>query len=362
VNAMLTDDDLARLLGDAAATFEVPDQGPVLDKLVVRKRSVALPGKGWQLTAAAASVVVLGALLVPSLGGGTSSSSSTAVKSAPSNADNGLGANSPQTEKQGTFTITSGGSAAGLAPGSPRLPATAPGTVKAPAAAVADSAKVVKTGTITLLADKDKVSDLVVSVRGLVAGAGGYVSDSTSQELTADPSATLTMRIPVAAFDTVIGKVRGLGAKVVSVDSKGKDVTASYADTEAQIASLKAARNRFLVILSGAKSIGDTLSVQQRVDDVQGQIDRLEGQRRLLADQSSLATLTVTVGVKAPAAVQAKERGGLSRSWDRAKHGFTSGAEGIVARSGRALLVLLVLGLALVVGRVGWRLARRRLL
>jgi type IV secretory pathway VirB2 component (pilin) len=149
---------------------------------------------------------------------------------------------------------------------------------------------------------------------------------------------------------------------VVSVDSKGKDVTASYADTEAQIASLKAARNRFLTILSGAQTIGDTLSVQQRVDDVQGQIDRLEGQRRLLADQSSLATLTVTVGVKAPKAAQAKEQGGLSRSWDRAKHGFSSGVEGIVARSGRALLVLIVLGLALLVGRLGWRLARRRLL
>ncbi|MCU1594416.1 MAG: putative lipoprotein, partial [Frankiales bacterium] len=109
-------------------------------------------------------------------------------------------------------------------------------------------------------------------------------------------------------------------------------------------------------------TIGETLTVQQRVDDVQSQIDRLEGQRRLLANQSDQATLTMTISEKPPAVVKAQTTSGLSSSWDKAKHGFSSGIEGLISRSGRALVVLLVLGIALVVGRFGWRLARRRML
>ena len=74
-----------------------------------------------------------------------------------------------------------------------------------------------------------------------------------------------------------------LPVKVLSASSEGKDVTAEYADTQAQIQSLKAARARYLAILAKADTISETLSVQQRVDEVQGQIDRLEGQRRVLA-------------------------------------------------------------------------------
>jgi hypothetical protein len=158
-----------------------------------------------------------------------------------------------------------------------------------------------------------------------------------------------------------VAAVRQVGGKVANAESSGRDVTAQYADTEAQIASLKAARSRFLTILSGARTIGETLSVQQRVDGVQAQIDRLEGQRRVLANQSSLATFTVTVSEKADVIKKTSAPGGLSKAWDDAKHGFSSGVEALIAHSGRALLVLIVAVLAFFVARLGWRLTRRRL-
>jgi hypothetical protein len=138
-------------------------------------------------------------------------------------------------------------------------------------------------------------------------------------------------------------------------------VTATYADTQAQIQSLKAARSRYLTILSGARTIAETLTVQQRVDEVQSQIDQLEGQRRLLADQSDLGTLEITVGERADEALTTHVRSGWSKAWHDATHGFSSGLQGMLAGSGRALLVLLVAAAVLLIARFGWRSVRRRL-
>ncbi len=49
------------------------------------------------------------------------------------------------------------------------------------------------------------------------------------------------------------------------------------------------------------------------------------------------------------------------KAFREAWEGFTSGVEALVAASGRALLVLMCLLVVLVVGRLGWRASRRRL-
>jgi hypothetical protein len=332
---MLTDDDLTRLLEEAAGSFAVPEP------------DLALPGgspkpvwlrRGPQLGASAAAVVV-GLLLLSSLGapGGVSSDKSS-LAGLPSS------------------------SAGRIADGAVKAPRAAGTGSSAGTAGDQDSARVVKTGEMSLVVDGGKVSATVKRLEVIVAGVRGYVADSTSEESGKHPSASLTVRVPVATFEHVTDQVRALNVRVVSAAATGKDVTTSYADTTAHIQSLTAARNRYLDILSRARTIGETLTVQQRVDDVQQQIDQLEGQRRVLANQSDYGTLTFSVAETADAqAFLTKEPSGWTKAWHDATHGFTSGVQRIVAGSGRTLLVLLVVAALLLLGRTGWRLARRRL-
>ena len=87
---------------------------------------------------------------------------------------------------------------------------------------------------------------------------------------------------------------------------------------------------------------------KQRVDTVSGQIDRIEGSRRLLASQSDLSTLTVTVSESDDPVVRVSERrGGLSAALHDAKDGFVSGIEAIVRHSGRAMVWLLCIDVLL---------------
>lgn len=378
--SMLSEDDLTRLLGEAAQAYQVPAQGPgsVLEGHEDVPSAKAWPRRrGVQLTAAAA-VVALAAVLAQGSGGGPSlKQDSTAAGAQRSSGD----ANGPAggfASGGGTGGGTGGGAGGGTGGGvgaAPMplgaMPPAVSGSEAASTAATlqfgtselssAAEARVVKTGGLSLVVDDGKVTVTVTKVTAVARSARGYISDSTSQEFGDSPSASVTMRVPVDSFEAVIGQIRALKAEVVSQETSGQDVTATYADTEAQITSLKAARVRFLTILAGARTIGETLTVQQRVDDVQGRIDRLEGQRRVLENQSELATLTVTVGEKADAILETSEQSGFAKAWADAKDGFTSGVEALIARSGRTLLVLIVATVGFFVARLGWRLARRRL-
>ena len=55
------------------------------------------------------------------------------------------------------------------------------------------------------------------------------------------------------------------------------------------------------------------------------------------------------------------ERSGMSQAFHDAWDGFVTGVEAIIRHSGRALLLLICFGIVLLVGRGGWRVARRRL-
>jgi hypothetical protein len=383
----LTDADLLHLLGEAAGSFEVPEDGAELvleeieDEAAVlplhRRRSVRLP--------AAAAAVVVAVLAGTALFGGNEVDrvgQLAGAQRAPVSADGTVeapaqaGGEAVAGSASGAGATTDGGAVADLvestassrslaqAPAAPApVPVGATGMAPAPAAApVPDGARVVKTGAIALIVEDDEVTPTLTEVQGLATAVGGVVASAKTQESGPTPSGSVTLRIPVARFEEVVAQVRDMGAEVRSATTSGQDVTAQYADLEARLRTLTAARERFLEILSRARTIGDVLAVQQRVDEVTGTIDRLEGQRRVLAAQSDSATLEVTVTEADDPVVQAdKPDDGLSKAFSDAWTGFTTGVEGLIRLSGRGILLVLCLALAYVVLRTGWRASRRRM-
>jgi hypothetical protein len=158
----------------------------------------------------------------------------------------------------------------------------------------------------------------------------------------------------------VVG-ARKLG-KVTSATTGGQDVTAEYTDTDARLKSLSAERDQLALVLSSATNVPDILSVRDRMTSVQTEIEQLQGRKNVLDNQTSLATLTVSVHEKGDVVspVPTPEKSGFSKAWDQAVDGFNSTVQSIIAGSGRTL-VLLIIGLVLfLVGRLGLKAARRR--
>jgi hypothetical protein len=349
---MLTDDDLRELIDAGAA--QAPPPASLPDELFhvdpPRVRSIVQDRQIAKHVASVAAVVVVLGLLVAGLGALTTSTSDSksSTTASPARLDPSLS------------SASSGGGAAGTAAGAAPTPqgaaAQGAGAVPPPT----DSTRIVKNGSLELRIGKDAVTESVNRLTALAAGFGGYVSDTrttASAESGAQASATISVRVPVGAFEQLIAEASKLG-EVRSTTTSGQDVTAQYTDIEAQLTALGATRDQLLTVLGEAQNVPDILSVQDRITQVQIQIDQLEGQRRMLDSQTSYGTLSVTLlepGATAAVPVRGDDSD-LGDAWRKARDTFVDGIEWIVSATGTLALLALV---GAVLGGGGWLVYRR---
>jgi hypothetical protein len=130
---------------------------------------------------------------------------------------------------------------------------------------------------------------------------GGFVVTSESKQtnsegqLKPEMTVTVTIRVPAAQFDAVINEIRGAGSRIAQDKITSQDVTEEYIDLEARIRAKQALEAQFMEIMKQAKTVTDALEVQRQLSDVRAEIERLEGRRRFLENQTSLSTINVTI-------------------------------------------------------------------
>lgn len=235
-----------------------------------------------------------------------------------------------------------------------------------PAGAVGQSSKVEESGSVDLTVGKSQLQAVLTKLMLLANANGGFVATSATQsgggsQATASYG-SVTLQIPEASFADVLSEVQTFGT-VTSLSSKGTDVTGQYVDLQSRITALQASRDQYLTIMSKASSIGDILSVQNQLDTIQSQIEQLQGQLAVLDNQTTYGTLAVSIterGSKPPSPPQPAS--GIGDAWRATVHGFVDGFEVLVRIAGPLLFVLLCLLGFGVLGRIGWRAARRRVL
>jgi hypothetical protein len=105
----------------------------------------------------------------------------------------------------------------------------------------------------------------------------------------------VVVRVPAQKFQTVIEEIRGVGGRILYQKSSGQDVTEEYIDLEARIRTKRALEAQFLEIMKQARKISEAMEVQTQLADVRTEIERLEGRRRFLENQSALSTINITL-------------------------------------------------------------------
>ena len=374
---MIDEGTLAGLLSAHAERIPVPDSA--IDALLAASPHggrVAPAGRFARpspraLAAVATVVVTVGAVwaIAGHSTGGTSQRSTTAKSKSvvPTTAAGFVaappttGAGSDAPTPQGGFTTKSlnryaqSGAPAAATIGSTTLRSAAKPAARTPS-------RVVRTGTLDLRIARHSFGESIGRITTVAAAAGGFIAEARTFESAAIPSGTVTIRIPSAQFNATVERLRKLG-KVVGASTRGEDVTGQYTDMQARLRAATATRNQFLTVLARASNIGDILAVQDRIQAVQTQIEQLQGQISQLNDQTTLATLTITVNEPAPKAKAAiaPHHSGLSIAWGNARNGFARRVEGLISHSGSALVVLV--GLLLLAGALRLLVPRvRRLL
>jgi hypothetical protein len=209
--------------------------------------------------------------------------------------------------------------------------------------------RIVRTANVDLEVGKGTLDETIDRATDVVTRADGtYVGSSTS--LPADGPATgqVTFRVPVDAFEAILRELKGLGT-YRGEQSSTEDVTTRYIDLRGQLTAWRAQERVYLRLLGRARSIGDVIAVQNQLQQVQSNIERLQGQVNHLEDQSSFSTIVLNLS-EPGAGGTAQPRSRLERAWATAVSGLAvMGAAALVGLvwltpvAALAFLVLLVL-------------------
>ena len=114
--------------------------------------------------------------------------------------------------------------------------------------------------------------------------AGGYLS--TRQDT------AVTIRVPRDSFDAVIARIEALG-NVLHRDIRARDVTDQYVDLEARLKNAYGMRARLQELLAKA-NVKEALEIEQQLGRVMEEIERMEGQLKLMRDEIAFSTITAT--------------------------------------------------------------------
>ena len=189
------------------------------------------------------------------------------------------------------------------------------------------SNRIVRTANVDLEVGKGRLNATVNQATDVVRRAKGiYVGSSTSVPSGEPASGQVTFRVPVDAFEPVLRELKVLGTY--------RGETSSTDDLNGQLAAWRAQERVYLRLLDRARSVTDVIAVQNQLQQVQSNIERLQGQLNYLEDQSSFSTIVLQISEPGAAGPAGEPAGRLARAWATAVNGL-----GVMAA---AVLVALV--------------------
>ncbi len=154
--------------------------------------------------------------------------------------------------------------------------------------------EVIRTGEATLQADD--VLGLRDEVGGLVDRFGGYVSSERSfnddkGRLVED---RLVLRIPSQRFDDLMTAFAQV-ATVLQPSTKTQDVTTEVIDVDSRIRTAEVSLDRLRSFLQRSNDVNALIRLESEMADREADLASLRAQQDYLEDQTSLATVTVTL-------------------------------------------------------------------
>jgi hypothetical protein len=232
-----------------------------------------------------------------------------------------------------------------------RMSQSAGGAVPVPTSGTSTGidTKIIRTAFVTL--EVKDVTGSVDALKALVTAKGGYLSSSNIQTgYNNRLSGTVVLRIPQAEFENTLAGVKAIGT-VKSVSTQGEDVTEQYVDVQAQITSYRNQLAQYNEIMKKAVKVSDVIEIQQQIDQVQTNLNRLEGQLKYLNSRIDMSTITVSLQEPEPV-------GGESG------HNFVTtineGIAGFLGMIDAIIIILLTLLPLIIIGGIGYGIYRWR--
>lgn len=192
-------------------------------------------------------------------------------------------------------------------------------------------AQLIKTATLKL-----RVKDFEPSLQRatkIISARGGdllTLEDNTPPSDASYHTASLKFRVPQTQLDATLGELSTIGT-VESRTIQAEDVAAQIVDSDARLKNLRRAESVVLGIMNRSGSVGDVLKVSQELNQIRGDIERLQAQVQQLKLQVAYSTVNVTL----KAAIAQNQQGvplgeRLHDTWSQSTHALGKTTTGLL--------------------------------
>src|SRR2546421_6237329 len=164
--------------------------------------------------------------------------------------------------------------------------------------------KIIRNANVSLEVEEPKKA--MQRVASVAESRGGFVVTSESRQEAgasggkASEVISMEVRVPAAQFDAAMGDIRAAASRVTSEKITGQDVTEEYIDLDARLRTQRALETQLLDIMKSARGVPDAITVERELANVRTEIEKIEGRRRFLENQTSLSTINVTLQPPSP--------------------------------------------------------------
>lgn len=205
--------------------------------------------------------------------------------------------------------------------------------------------KIVRTASLSL--SSPEYDEALASLRALIDGAGGYVSNFYEYGDTVSGiarSATLSLRVPSGGLDAFITGAQGI-ARVTSRSESSTDMTTQYSDNETRLVTLRAKLQRLSELMLKAETTADLIELETAISDTQYEIERYESRQLTIDRDVDMSEVSVTLTEETAATSASAEDKSLG---ERLSAAISASLNGIAAFF-RNMLVFLVMALPVIV-------------
>ena len=316
-------------------------------------------GRARRVLAATAALALLALAGACSAGGGSdaaSSSSAGEVAPQPATAERANGA-----EDSLSYDAGASDERSALASSSD----TSSGKAASPVAdnAAGDARSLIKTGNVALRSDD--VPTARFDVGKVLDAHGGEIAEENTQ---ADDDGEaervrLVLRVPVAEFDATMTGLKGV-ADLIDVTTSTQDVSTEVIDNDVRVALQKRSIDRISILLDNAADLRDIVSIERELSNREADLGSLEKRQTFLADQTAMATITVSIEPpkdKPEKTTPKDDESGFLAGLDGGWSALKSVTTGLLTVGGAVLPFALVLLAIAVPGRIVVRRLVRRM-
>lgn len=153
------------------------------------------------------------------------------------------------------------------------------------------SKKIIKNGNLRIqVGDIKKAQNQVADI---LKKNNAYIQTEQFQNTDTDDNLDLVIRVPHKNFDALINSFSDGVGSVLSKNISSDDVTEEYTDVSIKLANKRIYLEKYRDMLRSASTTKDMIEIQEKIRELEDEIDVSEGRLRFIDDRVNYSTLNL---------------------------------------------------------------------